>query len=150
MEASSLTLNYIVIGIEIFPEESMKKAVRNTLVVFVSILVLGGIAALAASRGLSEIQAMTVIEPDLIALADGVYAGEFNKYRWHYSVEVRMEDKRISDIAVLKQPDGRAELAAAAVEEIIRTQKLNIDAVSGATVDTRALQKAVEAALLDE
>ncbi len=119
---------------------------RIVLIILGVLFLLAVLGFLFASMGLRSMKQMVINEVDLSKLADGVYTGRFHKVRWTYEVEVTVENHKIVGIVVLNKV-GDGGLGEKAAEEIIANQSVLIDAVSGATVTTKALQKAVENAL---
>ncbi len=119
------------------------KTLRVIGIIFVLLLIIVGGGYFAASRGLSEMQDIVIndVSPDQIT--DGVYTGEFNRYRWAYRVEVTVQGGKIVDI----QFDNGGTLEKELTERIIASQSLDVDINTGATVNSKAFLKAVEAAL---
>lgn len=112
------------------------------------ILLLGAIGVFFATRGMGEIRRLSFDDIDLSRIKDGTYIGSYHKTRWTYDVKVVVKNHSI--LAVLdtnermrrmKDFDGKAAAA------IIARQSVKIDVVSGATINTRAFQKAAETAL---
>lgn len=92
----------------------------------------------------------TVIgEPDISDIADGTYVGEYDVGFIYAKVEVSVRDGEISGIEILEHRNGRGEAAEAVVDRIIDGQRLDVDAVSGATNSSTVIKKAVENALKD-
>jgi uncharacterized protein with FMN-binding domain len=88
--------------------------------------------------------------PDLRQKPDGTYRGEYALPKTPVKVilEVRMESARITGIELIKHfcsPIGKK--AEKITARIIEKQSLQVDAVSGATGSSKAILKAVEAAL---
>lgn len=110
------------------------------------ILVLAIISVAFASMGLSHIKTMSINDVDLSKVPDGVYTGGFQKARWNHEVEVTVKDHKITEVKNTNKPADA--LITEAIDSIIAKQSVLIDVVSGATVNTRAFQKAVENALL--
>ena len=75
----------------------------------------------------------------------GVYEGHYQFSRWEAKVQVTVKNGVITDIKSLQEvfPNVSDQLN----EEIVKEQKNNVDAVSGATVTSKAYLKAVENAL---
>jgi len=82
--------------------------------------------------------------PDLSAKADGVYQGNsFNVW-----VDVTVENHRIIRIDITehyRSPVGKN--AERIIDKIIRKQSLDVDVVTGATMSSQSILKAVENAL---
>lgn len=98
--------------------------------------------------GMTEIKRLVIREVDLSKVPDGTYTGSYHKGRWVYDVQVTVKDHRIlSAKNTNPRMDTAKELNEKAEAAILAKQSIDIDVVSGATVNTRAFQKAVENAL---
>jgi len=98
--------------------------------------------------GMQEIKEMVITDIDLSQVKDGVYTGEFRGNRWTNSVEVLVEGHKITDIKVIQ--DVRiplTEVTQKLIESVKEKQSLNIDAISQATINTKAYLKSIENAL---
>lgn len=93
------------------------------------------------------VKSITFEEIDAAEAADGVYIGECNVDFIYAKVEVTVRDGRIADINILEHRNERGESAEAVVNKIVEEQKIDGDAVSGATNSSIVLKKAVENAL---
>jgi uncharacterized protein with FMN-binding domain len=124
----------------------MKGWKRTLLIIGIVLVVLIGLIAIPALNGMGYVSKMTVNEVDLKRVADGTYKGAFSRGRWQYKVDVTIKDHRISaiDLADSKQANS---LTPRIIDAIIQKQAVRIDAVSGASLTTKAFAKAVENAL---
>jgi uncharacterized protein with FMN-binding domain len=124
------------------------KFLKITGLVFLGLVVLIVVGGMLASIGMGEIKHLTISNVDLSQKADGVYRGSYHKGRWNYDVEVSMASHRITDIKETN-PSMKATkgLTSKIVEKIVAGQTPKIDVVSGASVNTKAVCKAVEIAL---
>lgn len=115
--------------------------------------ILGGLGLIIAFgvffmfNGMGAIKNMAIQNVDLTGVGNGIYAGAFKKGRWNSRVEVTVKDHRITDIKVLKGDPTVTSISEEAIRQVIEGQKVDIDIVSGATVTTKALLKAIEDAL---
>ena len=126
----------------------MKKFLKITGLVFLGLIVLIVVGGMLGSIGMGEIKRLTINDVDLSQKADSVYRGSYHKGRWKYDVEVSVANHRIADIKETNPSmQMTKELTKKITEKIIAGQKLKIDAVSGASVNTKAVCKAVEIAL---
>ena len=105
---------------------------------------------LCISCNTSQYKEMQVSLPDITAKANSTYRGEvdFKGTPINIIVDVVLENHVITAIKIIKHtgsPIGkRAEVI---IDRIIETQSLDIDIISGATVSSKAILKAVEEAL---
>jgi uncharacterized protein with FMN-binding domain len=123
--------------------------------ILVSVIVVLGAVFLAGSMSFGiPRQNWTPTDPDLSAVADGVYRGEyrivppfgsFAVYR-KIAVEVDVRAHVIARITVLS-PEQVVESLAAVGKRVMAEQSLQVDALSAGTWSSRAYLKAIEAAL---
>lgn len=91
---------------------------------------------------------MPVENIDVTRIADGKYEGEAHLDPVMVITEVTVKDGKIEDIYIKEHRRGYGEKAEkTVVEEILNTQKMNVDVVSGATISSKAIMKSVENAL---
>ncbi len=109
--------------------------------IVIVIMIAGGL--FAVTRGLSEMQELVINDVNPGMLPDGVYTGEFSRYRWSNTVKVTVESGSIMDI----QPNSRGALEQELSDRIVAAQSLLVDINTGATVSSKAFLKAVEEAL---
>jgi uncharacterized protein with FMN-binding domain len=118
------------------------------LLITIGIFGLIAFRLLGATAGMGEIRKMVINDVDLTSHADGVYKGSYHKSRWTYDVEVTVADHKI---VAVKNTNDKTKMAKGfnktAALAIIKKQSPKIDAVSGATISTKAFGKAVENAL---
>ena len=102
-------------------------------------LFLLGAAALAGLSWQAVRQART--------LEDGVYQGEWSIPPVTAGVEVTMKDGRIAAVQLVRHDHGLGGGAESLPRAVVESQSLELDAVSGATVSSKCILKAVETAL---
>lgn len=90
----------------------------------------------------------TVIgDVDLSAIPDGVYVGEYDVNFIYAKVEVTVRNGEMTDIIILEHKQERGKAAEAVISDMLAEQKIDVDAVSGATNSSTVIKKAVENAL---
>ena len=99
--------------------------------------------------GMNQVVAGLKIEKvNLDQVQDGIYDGSYGHDSIEASVQVVVQSHQIEDVIILQggvtKQGKRAELI---VERILEEQKNDVDVISGATVTSKALLKAVESAL---
>ncbi len=85
---------------------------------------------------------------DIAQVSDGTYTGKYSAGRFSNEVSVTVKGGKITDIRLLKDVavslPGMSEKL---FQNVIASQSLVVDAISGATVMTKAYLKAIEDAL---
>lgn len=89
-------------------------------------------------------------EIDISGTPDGIYTGEYDVNFIYAKVEVAVKNGRITNIKILEHKNGRGGPAEAVINKIIEEQKIDVDAVSGATNSSAVIKKAVENALTEQ
>jgi uncharacterized protein with FMN-binding domain len=87
---------------------------------------------------------------DISDIPDGVYIGEYSVDFISAKVEVTVRNGAVINIDILEHKNGRGKPAEIVVDRIIEEQKIDVDAISGATNSSTVIKKAVENALIGE
>lgn len=80
-------------------------------------------------------------------IPDGIYIGEYDVDFIYAKVEVTVQNRTVTEINLLEHKNGRGKPAETIIDRIIEEQKINVDAVSGATNSSIVIKKAVENAI---
>jgi len=128
----------------------MKKNKKIILIIIAVILVLGIIFAVKYFSDLSSyrqaVEEINIGEVDLSQIPDGVYAGSADAVWVSATVEVTVENHRITDIK-LEHNHGQGEEAEVIPDQVIEAQSLQVDIISGATSSSKVILGAIENAL---
>ncbi len=89
----------------------------------------------------------TFDEIDIADVPGGIYIGEYDVNFIYAKVEVTVEDGEIVSINILEHRHERGKAAEAITSKIVDEQKIDVDAISGATNSSTVIKKAVENAL---
>ena len=86
--------------------------------------------------------------PDLSFIADGVYRGNYGITPVRVTLDVYVQNGRITGIEIIEHgASAIGKRAERIIDGIIKHQSLNVDTVTGATISSKAILKAVEDAL---
>lgn len=123
----------------------MPKLVKFIVIAIIVIFILM-IAAFfyIKSMKLPEIEIKSV---DLKNVKDGSYTGEYKAGPVLAIVKVNVKNNKISDVKIVKHECGLGKKAEKITNEIEKSQSLNVDVVSGATLSSKVILKAAETAL---
>ena len=89
----------------------------------------------------------TFDEINITDVSDGVYIGEYDVNFIYAKVEVTVQNGEITDIIILEHRHEHGKAAETVINEIVDEQRIDVDAVSGATNSSIVIKKAVENAL---
>lgn len=81
---------------------------------------------------------------DLSQLADGTYSGSCDNGIVRVQVEVNIQSHTIADVRIVHHQNGLGSAAEAIVDDVVRYQSVELDAVTGATMSSQTILKAVE------
>lgn len=111
----------------------------------IAVIIAGMALFLFVGLGLEDAQINAV---DITGLPDGAYAGELTGSRFGNKLLVTVSEGKITDIRITKDMavvvDGMSDQLFA---EVIENQSLQVDAIAGATVSSKAYLIAMEDAL---
>lgn len=139
-----------------------KGKVRAWVVILcvVGVLALGlGGAVILTAPGRRELQNLVIADPDFSKLRDGTYTGAYHGTKdssRDAAVEVTVSSGAVTKIRVTKGALAGDKQTAEVrngftisdlFEEVVKSQSLQVDAISGATLTSKAHLKAVENAL---
>lgn len=127
------------------------KAKKKTLIIVVALLLIGlaiGIKLLMDVQSYqNEIASMQINTIDLTNVPDGTYEGSYDADLIKVKVLVEVKDHIISHIELVQHDNGKGSPAEAIIPQVIESQSLNVDAVSGATNSSKVILKAIEIAI---
>ena len=124
----------------------MKKKKIGIILICVILFVSIGIKVVLNSL-VDNVNSITVLSPDLANISDGMYVGEYSVTPVRVKVEVFVTEHKITDIKIIEHENGLGSKAEKIVNDVISEQSLEVDAVSGATVSSKCILKAVENAI---
>jgi len=125
------------------------KTLKKIAVILVVLVVIGFLGfKFVSNKIISDAKALSFEEIDLSQLKDGEYLGNYEIFPVKVSVKTTVLNGKITQIELLEHFNGKGAPAEKIVDDIIEKQSLQVDAVSGATVSSVAIKKAVEDSLL--
>jgi uncharacterized protein with FMN-binding domain len=117
---------------------------------FLIVLIIIGFLSLkfVSNKIVSNAEALPVKEINFEQIEDGQYIGNYEIFPVKVSVRVSIQNGEITQIDLLEHFNGKGIPAEKIVDHIIEKQSLQVDSISGATVSSIAIKKAVEDSLL--
>lgn len=127
--------------------DDMKRRIKILLAVLSVFLIISITAYYFIERNLKNLK-NTVIDPiELSEVEDGVYIGKYSSIPVSATVQVSVEDHRIISIRIIEHVNGQGSKAESIIDEIVRTQSIDVDVISGATYSSQVIKQAVSKAL---
>lgn len=126
-----------------------KKPIAKTVcaILFLTSLIFIAVYTKSVADYKRAVKETAISEIDISKIPDGVYVGEYDVDFIYVKVEVTVQNKVITSIDILEHKNGRGKPAEIVADRIIEEQKIEVDAVSGATNSSIVIKKAVENAL---
>ena len=118
-------------------------------IIFVFILVFAsGIFYL--SRGLNKVSNIKINGINISDINDGIYSGKYNAGRWSNQLNVTVKGHKITEINIEDDVTFvKRDVSDELFNKVIEAQNTEVDAVSQATVTSKAYLKSIENALND-
>lgn len=130
----------------------MKQSIKKAAAAIIAFAILiGGIALAIYLKQVADykhsVSETSIEEICLSDIPNGVYIGECDVNFIYAKVEVTIQNGEITGIRILEHKNEHGQAAEAVVDRIVAEQRIDVDAVSGATNSSTVLKKAVENAL---
>lgn len=120
---------------------------RKTIILMLLICLLGLTWLIIQNNIIKRADNIVVSGLELSNVDDGVYIGEYILSPVKAVVQVQVNNGKIYEIKILEHQNGMGKKAEMINEWVIEKQSLEVDLVSGATVSSKAILKAIENAL---
>ncbi len=117
------------------------------LFLFLVGLILGAVYLKNVADYKQAVKETVIDEINIADVSDGVYVGEYDVDFIYAKVEVTVENAKIVSINILEHRHERGKAAETVTDKIIDEQKIDVEAVSGATNSSTVIKKAVENAM---
>jgi uncharacterized protein with FMN-binding domain len=125
----------------------MKPWLIITLVV-IAVIVAGAVIFYQSLNSRLKHLTAPASDPDLSEIADGTYHGKYSAFPVVVEVSVTVKDHAITKIVLIKHQNGQGSGAEVIPNEVVKSQTLQVDTVSGATYSSKVILNAIEDALL--
>ena len=124
---------------------------RIVLFVIMFLLLAGFVSGILYLKGVADyrqaVRETTFEDLNISDISDGVYIGEYDVDFIYAKVEVTVQNGEITNINILEHRHERGKTAEVITNSIVDEQKIDVDAISGATNSSTVIKKAVENAL---
>jgi uncharacterized protein with FMN-binding domain len=125
----------------------MKKVLIAVLAVVVVIVIAVISMFVTAGKNAAKYTNFNFSQLNLSNVADGTYTGSEDGGMVKATVEVTVKDHLITQVKILAYDNGKGKPAEAIVDDIVKSNSLEVDTVSGATLSSNVIKMAVYNAL---
>ena len=112
------------------------------------LLLIGGITLIVNIE--HKVDTIAIGSLELSNISDGNYIGECSIAPVYVKVSISVKDHTLTDIEILEHANGLGSSAEVITDTVIKEQSFEVDAVSGATVSSKCILKAIENAIQGE
>jgi uncharacterized protein with FMN-binding domain len=127
--------------------KTKKKILIIIVVVLLVGLAIGAKLLLEVQSYQNQIAALEINEIDLTNVPDGIYEGIYDADLIKVKVLVDVKDHKITNIDLVEHENGKGGPAEAVIPEVIESQSVQVDGVSGATNSSKVILKSIELAI---
>ena len=124
---------------------------KTVLFVIMFLLLVGFVLGILYLKSVADykqaVRETTFEDINISDIPDGVYVGEYDVDFIYAKVEVTVQNGEITNINILEHRHERGKTAEVITDSIVDEQKIDVDAISGATNSSAVIKKAVENAL---
>ena len=124
---------------------------KTVLFVIMFLLLVGFVLGILYLKSVADykqaVRETTFEDINISDIPDGVYVGEYDVDFIYAKVEVTVQNGEITNINILEHRNERGKTAEVITDSIVDEQKIDVDAISGATNSSTVIKKAVENAL---
>ena len=141
-----------IVLLQIVESDEMKISKKSTILFSIMFLLLAGfVLGILYLKSVADyrqaVRETTFEDINISDIPDGVYVGEYDVNFIYAKVEVTVQNGEITNINILEHRHERGKTAEVIADSIVDEQKIDVDAISGATNSSTVIKKAVENAL---
>lgn len=131
----------------------MKKRTKIIIgIIVLAFIVFGAVLVnylISVQRYQNAVENMAYANIDISQIPDGTYIGECDVDYIYAKVSVTVKNGTLVQIDLLEHRNERGSPAEGIEQRIVDEQRIDVDAISGATNSSKVIKKAVENALLN-
>ena len=124
---------------------------KTVLIIIMILLFVGFVLGILYLKSVADyrkaVRETTIEDINISDIPGGVYVGEYDVDFIYAKVEVAVQNGEITNINILEHRHERGKAAEVITDRIVDEQKIDVDAISGATNSSIVIKKAVENAL---
>ena len=126
------------------------KNFKKILLIFLIFILCAGVFAYSKINSISKksVNSIEISDLDLSTVKDGTYLGEYTSSPCAAKVEVTIKNHQIKSINLIEHQKGLGGKAETILDDVVKSQSLEVDTVSGATLSSKVILKSIENAIV--
>jgi uncharacterized protein with FMN-binding domain len=125
---------------------------KKVLLIVGALVLLIGIGAAVfvkmSQDALNQLVKTPITDVDLSVVEDGSYDGSYSAFPVSVTVKVTVEDHAITEILITKHDNGQGKPAEVIIDDVLSSQSIDVDVISGATYSSKVILLAIRDALI--
>ncbi len=125
---------------------------KKVLLIVGALVLLIGIGAAVfvkmSQDSLNQLVKTPITDVDLSVVEDGSYDGSYSAFPVSVTVKVTVEDHAITEILITKHDNGQGKPAEVIIDDVLSSQSIDVDVISGATYSSKVILLAIRDALV--
>ena len=101
-------------------------------------------------NNLNALPDLPIANMDFRQVPNGTYTGSYAAFPVRVKVKAIVSDGKLTDLALLEHRNGQGQEAEKILQDVLSSQQLQVDVISGATYSSVVILKAVESALTEQ
>lgn len=94
-----------------------------------------------------KLENLYISDIDVQNVGDGVYNGKYSIFPVSVELDVTVKEGRITDINIIKHSNGKGSSAESILDDVILNQSAHVDVITGATMSSKVILKAIDVAI---
>nr|WP_319475164.1 FMN-binding protein [uncultured Sphaerochaeta sp.] len=99
---------------------------------------------------LNALPGLPIADIDFRQVPDGIYSGSYATFPVRVKIEAKMDSGKLTDLSLLEHRNGQGQKAEKILQDVLSSQHLQVDTISGATYSSVVMLKAIESALTEQ
>ncbi|WP_320120790.1 FMN-binding protein [uncultured Sphaerochaeta sp.] len=99
---------------------------------------------------LNALPGLPIADVDFRQVPDGIYSGSYATFPVRVKIEAKMDSGKLTDLSLLEHRNGQGQKAEKILQDVLSSQHLQVDTISGATYSSVVMLKAIESALTEQ
>lgn len=117
------------------------------LLIIISIIIISIIFSYLSKESEIKLENLAISDIDVQNIGDGIYNGKYSIFPVSVELDVTVQEKKIININIIKHFNGQGSSAESILDDVILNQSTDVDVITGATMSSKVILKAIDVAI---